>query len=320
MPAQSSLDAVQFSTVADELDAELKPPPPDFNDKNDPTMPSWGVADVYNHFDSGGLEEEAGGSKADVPTALTVQVNISGSGVKIDEASSSSSDGVAAEWSTDNVAKVDMGDIGDFEPEGPTIPAPPDSPRLANPDPVPQADPEMPAAKEDLPNALCAYQELLLKLASDGDLTVTAANTFLKTLNMCLEKDLLRCGPNANAAHRLPATLETLQKQVSKPSDMLKIYVMCPDFSCQQLKELLLLDLDKPHTCSNPKCKKPITQQKTIRQRGSGKVIYRHIPFYQYGAGSTKQQLWAILERPGNLEAIDQYREALRKGSKDSIV
>lgn len=62
--------------------------------------------------------------------------------------------------------------------------------------------PEQPALEssaEDLPDALRAFREWVLKQASTGDLTVKAADSFLKTLDMCLEKDLLRCGADANS-------------------------------------------------------------------------------------------------------------------------
>ncbi|KAG9118470.1 hypothetical protein FRC07_007008, partial [Ceratobasidium sp. 392] len=310
IPAQSALDAAQLSAVADELDAELEPPPPDLNDEDDPTMPSWGVTTgaMSDRFGYGGQDQEASGSEADILAAEHVGVDHSCDVEISEKESSSSGSSVAPEWSTDfgyssgseadvdsdaesnpelddlipisparsqtrtpEASDVNIGDMEDIELEVPATPAPLESPESANAAPAPQVNSETPAASANLPDALRAYRELVLKLASDGDLTVIAANAFLKTLNMCLEKDLLRCGPHADPAHRLPVTLETLRKQVDEPSDMLKIYVMCPDFDCQKLKELSLLDLDQPHTCSNPKCKKPITRQKTIRRRGSSK-------------------------------------------------
>ena len=97
------------------------------------------------------------------------------------------------------------------------------------------------------------------------------------------------------------------------------MYVLCPDFSCQTLKELLLMDLEKPHSCA--KCKKPITQQKVIRRRGSRKAIYRHIPIFRYASGSIKKQLQSILERPGILAAMDRHREYLRReGRPDDLL
>lgn len=106
-------------------------------------------------------------------------------------------------------------------------------------------------------------------------------------------------------------TLETLRQHTSEMSDVMKVYAMCPDFSCQTLKELSLLDLDNPHTCT--KCGKPITRQKVIRRRGSRKAIYHHIPIFRYASGSVKQQLKSILERPAILEAMDQHRAYLRR-------
>ena len=79
------------------------------------------------------------------------------------------------------------------------------------------------------------------------------------------------------------------------------------------------MDLDKLHNCA--KCGKPITQQKTIRRRGSRKIVYRHVPIFRYASGSIKQQLQSILERPGILAAIDQHREYLhREGRPEDLL
>jgi hypothetical protein len=69
---------------------------------------------------------------------------------------------------------------------------------LGDSDPISQLHPETPTADQKLPDALRAFRELLLKLTSDGNLTVAAAESVLKTLNICLEKDLLRCGPESD--------------------------------------------------------------------------------------------------------------------------
>ncbi|CAE6412054.1 unnamed protein product [Rhizoctonia solani] len=76
------------------------------------------------------------------------------------------------------------------------------------------------------PDALRAFREWILKMSSTGDLTVEAAESLLKTLNTCLEKDLLRCGPETNTAHRLPLTLETLQRQARQPSELMERYAL----------------------------------------------------------------------------------------------
>ncbi|KAF8597446.1 hypothetical protein BDV93DRAFT_513358 [Ceratobasidium sp. AG-I] len=47
---------------------------------------------------------------------------------------------------------------------------------------------------EELPDALRAFREWILKQSSTGDLTTQAADSLLKTLNMCLENDFLWCG------------------------------------------------------------------------------------------------------------------------------
>lgn len=91
----------------------------------------------------------------------------------------------------------------------------------------------------------------------------------------------------------------------------MKVYAMCPDFSCQTLRDLSLMDLQKPHTCV--KCGKSITKQKVVRRRGSRKAVYHHVPIFRYASGSVKQQLQSILERPGILEAMDRHREYLRR-------
>ncbi|KAG9105025.1 hypothetical protein FRC07_009656 [Ceratobasidium sp. 392] len=133
---------------------------------------------------------------------------------------------------TPEVIEMDLGGLEFHGTEAPPIPAspaspaPPDNSASGEPDPALNFDPTTPTTSTDLPDALRAYRELILKLATDGDLTVVAANAMLKTLNMCLDKDLLRCGPEANPARRLPATLETLKKQVSEPSDVMKIHVI----------------------------------------------------------------------------------------------
>lgn len=66
--------------------------------------------------------------------------------------------------------------------------------------PAPQPVPEYLSADSELPDALRAFREWVLKLSSTGDLTVAVAESFLKTLNMCLEKGLLRCGPEIDAS------------------------------------------------------------------------------------------------------------------------
>ncbi|KDN34353.1 hypothetical protein RSAG8_12558, partial [Rhizoctonia solani AG-8 WAC10335] len=53
--------------------------------------------------------------------------------------------------------------------------------------------------RKELPDALRAFREWILTMSSTGDLTVEASESLLKTLNTCLEKDLLRCGPENNA-------------------------------------------------------------------------------------------------------------------------
>ncbi|EUC58638.1 transposase family tnp2 protein, partial [Rhizoctonia solani AG-3 Rhs1AP] len=62
---------------------------------------------------------------------------------------------------------------------------------------------------QELPDALRAFREWILKMSSTGDLTVEASESLLKTLNMCLEKDLLRCGPEINTSN-LPPHLRNL--------------------------------------------------------------------------------------------------------------
>ena len=73
--------------------------------------------------------------------------------------------------------------------------AAPDGPRSEDPSSISQPDPETPNTELKLPDALRAFREWVLKMTSDGDLTIAAAESFLRTLNMCMEKDLLRCGP-----------------------------------------------------------------------------------------------------------------------------
>lgn len=113
--------------------------------------------------------------------------------------------------------------------------------------------------------------------------------------------------------------METLRQHTGEMSDVMKVYAMCPHFSCQTLKELSLMDLNNPHTCT--KCGKPITQQKVILRCGSHKAIYRHLPIFRYASGSVKHQLKLILERPGILEAMDRHQEYLRReGRPDDLL
>ncbi|KAG8718542.1 hypothetical protein FRC08_005051 [Ceratobasidium sp. 394] len=71
--------------------------------------------------------------------------------------------------------------------------------RQEHPNP-PGDDPQDDTAKphKELPHALRALREWILKHSSTGDLTTQAADSLLRTLDMCLENDFLRCGPDTN--------------------------------------------------------------------------------------------------------------------------
>ncbi|KAF8670090.1 hypothetical protein RHS04_08678, partial [Rhizoctonia solani] len=173
-----------------------------------------------------------------------------------------------------------------LEDEAPQVPLTPDAPDLElNEETAQEPNIDTPMDCSELPDGLRVFKELLLKFSSDGNLTVTAAEAFLKTINMCLEKGLLQCGSESNPAHRLPMTLETLQRHAGNPPDIMNVYA------------------------------------KTIRHRGSRKVTYRYTPILRYAFGSVKRQLKSILERPGILEAINKHREYLRReGKPDNVL
>ncbi|KAG8722985.1 hypothetical protein FRC09_005221 [Ceratobasidium sp. 395] len=56
--------------------------------------------------------------------------------------------------------------------------------------------PESTDESQRMPDALRVFRELLLKHADNSNLTVKTAESFLKTVNMCLNQDMLRCGPD----------------------------------------------------------------------------------------------------------------------------
>ncbi|KAG8679733.1 hypothetical protein FRC09_018762, partial [Ceratobasidium sp. 395] len=185
-----------------------------------------------------------------------------------------------------------------------------------NQNPPPVATAEQPSPDSEPPDALRAFREWVLKLSSSSDLTVKGANSLLHTLDMLLEKDLLRCGPDSNPDHRLPRTLATLQQNVDKAfADPMKVYAMCPDFECQTLRDLESMESDRSYKCT--KCKKEITRKKAIRRRGARKTSYRHLPIIRYCSGSVAQQLQAILSRPGIREAIIKHRKHLQRPGRD---
>ncbi|KAG9087792.1 hypothetical protein FS749_002643 [Ceratobasidium sp. UAMH 11750] len=219
-------------SLLDDLAMELEPPllahsNPD--DQDDTTMPTWGLHLGGNSFECGtGADEISSAGEDDVPAEKLLETESGG----VSEAGTRSptpSYDLAVEWSTDigyssgSEADVEseagthleldelfpispassragspafhMEESEDSEPEAP---ATPDGPMLGDPDPVPPVDPGTPKADTKFPDALHAFREWVLKLTSGGDLTIAAAESFLKTLHMCLEKDLLRCGPNAD--------------------------------------------------------------------------------------------------------------------------
>ncbi|KAG8712261.1 hypothetical protein FRC09_020053 [Ceratobasidium sp. 395] len=71
-----------------------------------------------------------------------------------------------------------------------------------NQNPPPVATAKQPSSDSEPPDALRAFREWVLKLSSSSDLTVKGANSLLHTLDMLLEKDLLRCGPDSNPESR----------------------------------------------------------------------------------------------------------------------
>ncbi|KAF8715636.1 hypothetical protein RHS02_09985, partial [Rhizoctonia solani] len=177
------------------------------------------------------------------------------------------------------------------------------------PNTLPTASPESEPSKS-LPDALRALQEWILSHTSTGDLTVDAANLFLQTLNFCLEGDLLRCGAEKNSEHRLPLTLETLQRHTKTQAKMVEIFAVCPDFSCQTLRRLASMSPEKLYNCK--KCGKAITRCKITRRRAR-KPIHHYAPILQYTYCPIAEQLKAILSRPGIWKAIDEHRQHLQQ-------
>ncbi|CUA67670.1 Ankyrin and IPT/TIG repeat-containing protein C26H5,05 [Schizosaccharomyces pombe 972h-] [Rhizoctonia solani] len=190
------------------------------------------------------------------------------------------------------------------------------------PQPRPDASPDVPPALSPdpeppkvLPDALRAFREWVLSHSSTGDLTVDAANSFLKTLDFCLEKDLLRCGAETNPEHRLPLTLETLQRHAKIQANLADIFAVCPDFSCQTLRRLASMSPDRPYICE--KCGKTITRRKITRRRAR-KPLEHYVPILQYTYCPIVEQLKEILSRPGIWKAIDEHRQHLKREGMDS--
>ncbi|KEP53544.1 hypothetical protein V565_029190, partial [Rhizoctonia solani 123E] len=176
----------------------------------------------------------------------------------------------------------------------------------------PTADSESDPPKAP-PDGLRALREWILSYSSSGDLTVDAVNSLLKTLDFCLEKDLLRCGAESNPEHRLPLTLEALQRHTRIREDIVDVFAVCPDFSCQTLRRLGSMNRDQPYNCE--KCGKAITRRKITRRRAR-KALYHYVPILRYTYCPIVEQLKEILSRPGIWKAIDEHRQHLKREGK----
>ncbi|QRW26210.1 Transposase family Tnp2 protein [Rhizoctonia solani] len=310
-PVPPSLNA---STLEDDLDIDLEPPPPqNHHDDDDTTLPTWGLPN-HEAFDYGALNQESFQSDLELDDNSDFGVETAPQTPIYDPEMDWASDlgytsGEAADIETDTdshpelddllpispansraaspTVGLNIGQIGNnLEDEAPQVPLTPDAPDLElNEETAQEPNIDTPMDRSELPDGLRVFKELLLKFSSDGNLTVTAAEAFLKTINMCLEKGLLQCGSESNPAHRLPMTLETLQQHAGDPPDIMNVYA------------------------------------KTIRHRGSRKVTYCYTPILRYAFGSVKRQLKSILKRPGILEAINKHREYLRReGKPDNVL
>ncbi|QRW22827.1 Transposase family Tnp2 protein [Rhizoctonia solani] len=278
------------STLEDDLDIDLEPPPPqNHHDDDDTTLPTWGLPN-HEAFDYGALNQESFQSDLELDDNSDFGVETAPQTPIYDPEMDWASDlgyTSANSRAASPTVGLNIDQIGNnLEDEAPQVPLTPDAPDLElNEETAQEPNIDTPMDCSELPDGLRVFKELLLKFSSDGNLTVTAAEAFLKTINMCLEKGLLQCGSESNPAHRLPMTLETLQRHAGDPPDIMNVYA------------------------------------KTIRHRGSRKVTYRYTPILQYAFGSVKRQLKSILERPGILEAINKHREYLRReGKPDNVL
>ncbi|QRV95843.1 hypothetical protein RhiJN_23861 [Ceratobasidium sp. AG-Ba] len=236
-PLQGTTRAMNLGLI-DELDAELEPPPPqnELEDiENDTTMPTWSIPDEIFEYGTQNeecdddddwpiaspwlpgaecatgpwtpcpdpeldLDTEAGyssGSEADIETDNELYAELD------DLLSMSPATSRAISPAPGNLV---VGGISTFETQAPVDP----SVDIAMSDDA-QPITEPPKNNVRLPDALRAFQELILKLPSDGDLTVQASESLLKTFNMCLERDLLRCGPDANPGELYASHLRYIQ-------------------------------------------------------------------------------------------------------------
>ncbi|KAF8761137.1 hypothetical protein RHS01_00188, partial [Rhizoctonia solani] len=309
-PVPPSLNA---STLEDDLDIDLEPPPPqNHHNDDDTTLPTWGLPN-HEAFDYGALNQESFQSDLELDDNSDFGVETAPQTPIYDPEMDWASDlgytsGEAADIETDTDSHPELDDLlpispansraasptvglnidqigNNLEDEAPQVPLTPDAPDLElNEETAQEPNIDTPMDCSKLPDGLRVFKELLLKFSSNGNLTVTAAEAFLKTINMCLEKGLLQCGSESNPAHRLPMTLETLQRHAGDPPDIMNVYA------------------------------------KTIRHRGSRKVTYCYTPILQYAFGSVKRQLKSILKRPGILEAINKHREYLRREGKPDDV
>ncbi|KAB5588099.1 Transposase family tnp2 protein [Ceratobasidium theobromae] len=161
-----------------------------------------------------------------------------------------------------------------------------------------EVDPQGENAKDKptLPDALRLIQEMVTYFTSDGRLTVSMAETILKSFNYILENDLMGVKDphtNTGAAPRLPLTLDALRRQAGLTANGLRTYAMCPKSDCQALRDMATMDL-------------------VIRRRRQMPAI-RYIPTLKYTTCDIQQQLKEILARDEIQKAMATHHEHLHR-------
>ncbi|EUC59516.1 hypothetical protein RSOL_316250, partial [Rhizoctonia solani AG-3 Rhs1AP] len=81
-----------------------------------------------------------------------------------------------------------------------------------------------------LPDGLRVIQEWIAYQSGHGQLTVSAAESLLKTFNFCLENNMLRAeahDQDTASATRLPLTLDALRRKAGLTADRLKTSMRC---------------------------------------------------------------------------------------------
>ncbi|CAE6438911.1 unnamed protein product [Rhizoctonia solani] len=176
---------------------------------------------------------------------------------------------------------------------------------------------DIPKDTHKLPDGLRIMQEWIAYQSSHGQLTVSAAESLLKTLNYCLENDMLYTdGPDSNLnTTRLPLTLDTLRQQAGLAATGLSTHAMCPKTSCQTLRDTATMDSKQAYQCTS--CGTSITRPVTVRRRHQ-KPSVRHIPVLKYTSCDVQQQLEEILGRDEIQKAMAAHHKYLHRPDRPS--